>query len=669
MIIVRIRYPNQSAGGIEEVCFPAAREGSLNRMIGAVAIHFFIQIVTLFRVVFANRLVGFAVIAFLAVFIRMNVARILFSVHVEVAGYHTLHQVQAETVTHLHIGKIRTTQADTAVSGITVCRKSTVIEVFDCNRHPVAAPCKVLRFKHQVAALQINASLSETPQRVGMGTVCGIDRVRGLIGYDKLRCIVCTCGTSVKRDAVFAVIALINHSQYQILSGALALDDLIDQGGHIKGIANRIVLRALHGGKVNQNTGISGRVIARLNGIDDAVQSEFGSGFLKQCRLLPVKDQFRLFDARVSRKSGQIQVDVHTLYTTGAVSLAGTSDCVRGVVTVKVALVPVIGFHCGRAGQLDLRIDDYRERAFLCIHKLLISDNGQRHAALLHLSDAVSDCRRYHTVCIRHKGCGNKEDFFPAVIGNEGNPLSVMVYHRYYVFAYKAESIPIGLRLLPDNNVFLDSASFHGVGVIGSVLYIRKNKPVRLAVFCRRFRKNGGQDALAGLLLRRLLQNRHAIPAILHRKELAALGFSAEMRNQSVRTAGKMLAVLLSDQRISRIFVHSRFLVEHVYGFRIEHCLFCPVAHPENLPVSRPALGEFPHADSLPMCRRRRFLCRHIVRRGRFRTGGLGRKNERFVRVLQSRRFLHFICHFVFHFVIPFVFLFICTRQMPRCQH
>ena len=47
----------------------------------------------------------------------------------------------------------------------------------DGDRHTVSCPGNVLTLKHQVAALKIDAALTESAELMGMSTVGGVDTV------------------------------------------------------------------------------------------------------------------------------------------------------------------------------------------------------------------------------------------------------------------------------------------------------------------------------------------------------------------------------------------------------------------------------------------------------------------------------------------------------------
>ena len=150
-------------------------------IIQTAAIDIFIEMIALRIAVAANTFFAFPEIGLVPYLPSVNISAVCSPFMLKCCGDHALHDVQVISVSQFHRSKISCVQLNGAILRICIRGKRAVIQVLDSNRHPIAAPYKIFGFKHQIAALQIDAAAPESAKVMRMCPVRGIDAVGGLI--------------------------------------------------------------------------------------------------------------------------------------------------------------------------------------------------------------------------------------------------------------------------------------------------------------------------------------------------------------------------------------------------------------------------------------------------------------------------------------------------------
>ena len=308
---------NKSARRVKLIDFFTLLQGKLNRIVQHFpAVYILIEIIALRIAVTTDLFIALLKICLLAVFTDIHITDIASILMPECSRHHALHDIQFITETQFHCREVRCRKPDTAVSSIRICIQCAVIEMLNGNRHTVACPRKVFGRKHQIAALEINACLTKATKCMRMGSVRGVYAISGFVSDDKLRGIIATVCTAVKRYIVIAFIRLVNHLKNELWMIRFPLIHLVYQGGNIEIIAyDRAVLtvRDPHFCKIDKIGIIVRCAESGTDFIIHLIKSEFGI-FVTLTRTGSLeKFEFRLFDSGISGECRHIKTHIHAI--------------------------------------------------------------------------------------------------------------------------------------------------------------------------------------------------------------------------------------------------------------------------------------------------------------------------------------------------------------------
>ena len=205
----------------------------------------------------------------------------------------------------------------------------------------------------------------------------------------------------------------------------------------------------------------------------------------------------------------------------------------------------------------------------------------------------------YSTVVILHEGGGDIEYLLLCKEILEGDRHLLGIKNGLYVFAFENEGILISFLRALNEDVFLHAQRFNRIFVYRIRFNFRKAYDLAFALRVKIALSDVGLSAFLLGLGAFLCENRNLVCALLNAENFIGAFVIAELSNETMSSANKVLSVLVFRERVLNFFEPPGFCIKGVYVRGIEHVLLCPVTHAESFLISSSEFGNFAHANGL----------------------------------------------------------------------